>query len=127
MKKALFDTNILIDHLKGRKEAADLLYSCLQQKMILACSVVTKIELLSGILPNEKKHLELFLSGFEQIEVSNSIAEAAGKYMNQFRKSHGVNIADAIIAATAKETEASLYTLNIKHYPMTDIIISKPY
>ncbi len=79
-----------------------------------------KIELLSGILPKKNKHLELFLSGFEQVEVSNSIAEADRKYINQFRKSHGVNIADAIIAATAKEAETSLYTLNIKHYPMTD-------
>ena len=127
MKTAIFDTNILIDHLKGKSEAADLLENCLQQKNKMACSVITKIELLSGMLPEEEQLLSMFLSGFEQIGVSDSIAEAAGIYMSQYRKSHGVNVSDAIIAATAKETGAVLYTLNTKHYPMTDIIISKPY
>ncbi|TFG89271.1 MAG: type II toxin-antitoxin system VapC family toxin, partial [Hyphomicrobiales bacterium] len=33
-------------------------------------------------------------------------------------KSHGVGLADAIIAATADSENAELKTLNVKHYPM---------
>jgi len=36
-------------------------------------------------------------------------------------------MADAIIAATAKLTGSKLYTLNMKHYPMNDIEVIKPY
>jgi len=127
MKTALFDTNILIDHLKGRPEARACLQNCLQQKVKMACTVITRIELLSGMRPDEEHLLELFLSSFDKIELTDTIAGTAGKYMNQYRKSHGINMADAIIAATAQHTGSKLYTLNMKHYPMEEIEVSRPY
>lgn len=123
----LFDTNILIDHLKGKTEATQILQGSIQTEHILGCSVITKVELLSGMRPEESPQLELFLSVFEQIDVTRKIADIAGMYMNQYRKSHGINIADAIIGATAKHTGSRLYTLNLKHYPMKEIDIVKPY
>lgn len=127
MKTALIDTNILIDHLKGRPEARACLQECLQQKLKMACSVITRIELLSGMRPEEEHLLELFLSGFDKIEVTDTIAGTAGKYLNQYRKSHGINMAEAIIAATAQHAGLKLYTLNVNHYPMDEIEVYKPY
>jgi len=123
----LFDTDILIDHLKGKSAATIFLKNCLDSKAKLACSVITEIEILSGMVEEEKNQIERFLSGFERIEVNLDIARIAGLYMNQYRKSHNVNIADAIIAASAKYARTSLYTLNKKQYPMSDIEIIKPY
>ncbi len=123
----LFDTNILIDHLKGKTEATLVLRDCIHAKLLLACSVITRIELLSGMRPDEENKLERFLTCFERIEVTDKIAGYGGMYMNKYRKSHGINTADAIIAASAKHTDSKLYTLNIKHYPMSDIEIVKPY
>jgi predicted nucleic acid-binding protein len=124
---ALFDTNVLIDHLKGKPEATCVLKDCIHAKILLACSVITRIELLSGMRSDEADQLERFLSGFEKIDVTDKIATSAGMYMNKYRKSHGINMADAIIAASAKHTDAKLYTLNTKHYPMRDIEMEKPY
>lgn len=124
---ALFDTNILIDHLKGKIEATFVLQDCIHAKILLACSVITRIELLSGMRPEEEIKLERFLAGFEKIDVTDKIARSAGIYMNKYRKSHGINMADAIIAASAKHTDSKLYTLNTKHYPMSDIKVVKPY
>ena len=124
----LFDTNILIDHLKGLQAATVVLQRCIESKIRLACSVITVTELMSGLRnEDEQQQLELFLSGFEKLDVTLDIACQAGQYVNQFRKSHGVNIADAIIAATAKLNNIKLYTLNTKHYPMSDITVIKPY
>ena len=39
-------------------------------------------------------------------------------YKRDFNKSHGVGLADAILAATAENEKAELKTLNVKHYPM---------
>jgi predicted nucleic acid-binding protein len=125
--KALFDTNILIDHLKGKAEATDLLQDSIRAGILPACSVITRIELLSGMRPEEEKSLERFLAAFEIIDVTDSIARSAGMYLNRYRKSHGINMADAIIAASARHTDARLYTLNTKHYPMNDIEVIKPY
>jgi predicted nucleic acid-binding protein len=123
----LFDTNILIDHLKGKKEATAVLQNCIHAKRVLACSVITRIELLSGMRPEEESILEQFLAVFEKIEVTDKVATSAGRYMNNYRKSHGINMVDAIIAASARHSNATLYTLNTKHYPMSDIELVKPY
>jgi len=45
----------------------------------------------------------------------------AGRYVNRYGKSHGVEVMDALIAATAKVNRLPLWTLNKKHYPMRDI------
>ena len=127
MNMRLFDTNILIDHLKGKAVATKILQGCVSEGLLLACSVITRIELLNGMRPEEEKILEGLLSSFEKIAVSDGIAVQAGKYMNIYRKSHGINMADAIIAASAKDAHCQLYTLNIKHYPMKDIEVIKPY
>ena len=38
--------------------------------------------------------------------------------MRHFHKSHGIDIPDALIAATAEHHELRLATLNVKHFPM---------
>jgi predicted nucleic acid-binding protein len=53
----LFDTNILIDHLKGKKEATLVLQNCINNKILLACSVITRIELLSGMRTGEESKI----------------------------------------------------------------------
>lgn len=127
MKAALFDTNILIDYLKGKPEAISVVDSCLQEGQVLTCSLITKVELLSGARQGEEKALHDFLDAFDRIGLDDKIAEVAGRYMRFYRKSHGINTADAIIAASAQAREAVLYTLNEKHFPMNDIMIVKPY
>jgi predicted nucleic acid-binding protein len=127
MNIILFDTNILIDHLKGKSEATDLLIRSTENDGLLSCSVISVIELKTGMRPDEEMQLARFMMAFEKKEVTVKIADIAGQYMNQYRKSHGINMADAIIAATARASGAKLHTLNRKHYPMADIEIIIPY
>jgi predicted nucleic acid-binding protein len=47
-------------------------------------------------------------------------------YRRDYGKSHGVGLADALIAATAELNQATLVTLNQKHFPMI-IDIMVPY
>jgi len=46
------------------------------------------------------------------------IAKIEGCYKRRYAKSHGMGLADAIIAASAITEEATLKTLNVKHDPM---------
>jgi predicted nucleic acid-binding protein len=127
MKTVLFDTNILIDYLKGKPEATSLLDRCLKEGQILTCSLITNVELLSGARQGEEKVLQDFLGAFDRIGLDGNIAEAAGRYMGLYRKSHGINTADAVIAASALVRGAVLYTLSERHFPMNDIQVIKPY
>jgi len=39
--------------------------------------------------------------------------------------SHGVDPNDVILAATAIQTGRKMFTLNLKHYPMPEIIVER--
>lgn len=66
----------------------------------------------------EQAVLEDFVSLFRVVPVDIKIAKAGGLHKRDYGKSHGVGIADAILAAAAEAENAELMTLNTKHYPM---------
>ncbi|HHW03817.1 MAG TPA: type II toxin-antitoxin system VapC family toxin [Thermoanaerobacterales bacterium] len=123
----LIDTNTLVDHLRNKSEATNLLIENIEMGIKLCYSVITRIELFSGMKAGEKKDIENLLMSLQSVPVTVDIAQMAGEYMNLYRKSHALTIPDAIIAASAKYKNATLFTLNTKHFPMKDIDIVKPY
>jgi len=116
----LFDTDVLIDYLRGADPAVKFLE---RLEGDLLVSSITVAELYSGVRsPEEEVALDQFLQAFAVVEVDSSIAKRAGAYRQQFSKSHGTGLADALIAASAEHTQAALVTLNRRHYPMTNRI-----
>lgn len=114
----LVDTDIMVDFLRGNPNAVTLIkkYS---DRIILSSLVIA--ELYAGAKGDEELTiLDDLVSLFQIIPVSIAIAKAGGLYKNNYAKSHGIGIADAIIAATAQSENAALITLNIKHYPMIE-------
>ncbi len=86
--------------------------------MILLSSVVVA-ELYAGVKGHrELSTLDDLISFCRIVPVTSQIARAAGLHKSDFGKSHGVGLADAIIAATADAEGIALLTLNIRHYPM---------
>lgn len=114
----LLDTDILIDFFRGHGEAVAFVnkYS---SRIILSSIVVA--ELYAGVKNDEEQTvLENFLSLFRVIPVTTEIAKTGGLYKRAYGKSHGIGLADAILAATAEAENAHLTTLNVKHYPMVE-------
>ncbi len=120
----LFDTDVLIEYLRGKDEAQAYIDNI---KDAVYMSSITMAELYAGVRRGEElKKLEIFIETFEVTNLNKSIAKIGGLYRNQYKPSHGMGLADALIAATAKEIDAQLITFNTKHFPMlTDVI--KPY
>jgi predicted nucleic acid-binding protein len=122
----LIDTDILIDHFHRHREAEQLINSLFTTDQP-AISVVTVTELLGGMRSGEEERTERLLSLFTILNVSETVGRQAAFYLRQFRRSHGIELGDALIAATAQLYEAELFTRNAKHYPMTDILVTIPY
>ena len=55
------------------------------------------------------------------IPIDVGIGRLAGDYLRQFAKSHGLDLGDALIAATVSHHKVELWTRNRRHYPMKDI------
>ena len=112
----LIDTDVLIDYLRGQVNAVAYLESVTVRLLI---SAITVAELYAGVREGtERQALEMFLSAFEVVVVDQAISQRGGLYRRDLGKSHGVGLADALIAATAEELGATLVTLNQKHFPM---------
>lgn len=112
----LVDTDVLIDFLRGNDKAITFIDE-FSPHIILSSIVVA--ELYAGVKgANELSVLDNFVSLFRVVPIDSEIAKVGGLYKRDFGKSHGVGLADAILAATASKENAELKTLNVKHYPM---------
>jgi len=115
-KPILLDTDVMVDFLRGHPEAVTMLQTS-SNRIILSSIVVA--ELYAGVRGDEELNiLDNLISLFRVIPVSPILAKKGGLYKRDYAKSHGIGLADAIIAATADSENAELKTLNTKHYPM---------
>ena len=112
----LLDTDVLIDFFRGN-EKAEAFINTYNARIILSSIVVA--ELYAGVKGDaEQDTLQEFVSLFRVVPVSAEIGKIGGLYKRDYGISHGVGLADAILAATAEIENAELKTLNIRHYPM---------
>ena len=115
-KEFLVDTDVLVDFLRGHSKAVAFV-NAYSQRIILSSIVVA--ELYAGVKGDaELRVLDNFVSIFRVVPITPEIAKIGGLYKRDYGKSHGVGLADAILAATAEVENAELKTLNVKHYPM---------
>ena len=118
----LIDSDVLIEVTRARDSA--LIRSWIEMSGsddVLLCSPVTVAELWHGALPREHDALKGLFTALVCVPIDADIGERAGHYLRQYGKSHGVELGDALIAATTVAQGALLWTRNRKHYPMNDL------
>jgi predicted nucleic acid-binding protein len=107
--KYLFDTNILIYHLKGQLNplGTDLLAAGLARDG--SYSIITKIELL-GFNQSSSEELQArhLIAALQELELTDIIADQT----IQLRKAHRMKLPDALIAATAIVHQLTIVTRN---------------
>lgn len=119
-KPLLLDTDVMVDFLRGCPEAVALISARVDE---IALSSIVVAELYAGVRGDEElAKMDRLLSLFRLVPVSAELARAGGQYKKSHGASHGVGLADAIIAATAAAEGAELKTLNTKHYPMIEAL-----
>jgi predicted nucleic acid-binding protein len=117
--KALFDTNILLDFLKG-SEAAHRELSLYSDRAI---SIVTRMEVLVGADVANEAALKSFLGKFAVVNLEDDIADRAVV----LRRTHRLKLVDAIVWASAQVTQRLLVTRDVKDFPKDDPGIRVPY
>jgi predicted nucleic acid-binding protein len=120
-RRLLVDTDVLIDYLREAADAAKFLEAATEPLLI---SVVTVGELFAGVREGkERRKLETFLEAFEVVPLDQETATRGGLFRRDYGKSHGVGLADALIAASSVSTGSVVVTLNRKHFPMLDDVV----
>ena len=119
-RQYLTDTDILIDYLKGYDDAINFFK---HHSSLVVLSSINVAELYAGVRnKHELDELDVFLKLFPIYSVTPEIAKRAGIIKRDFSKSHGIGLADCLIAATCDIYDITLVTLNNKHFPMIENI-----
>lgn len=115
----LVDSDILIWYLRGHEQAARLLDGLAGLKL----SAVTYMELVQGCRNRRELNTlqaDLRERGAAILPVTEGISGRAVTLVEAHFHSHALQLADAMIAATAMEHGLTLSTGNIKHYRVID-------
>ncbi len=126
--RAYIDSDVLIWHLRGEHKALNFIRRLRDKdEFHLWVGALQRAEIIFFMRPEEEKDTMLFLSQFKTANVDQSLVDIAGGFYRKYNPSHGIDINDAILAATVMQTGGRIYTLNIKHYPMSDIFVKKAW
>jgi hypothetical protein len=123
----ILDTDILID--VGRNVIPALAYlEQLENDNALALSVITQMELIVGCRnKTELQDLEKFTQRYRILPVDEAISNQTIMLLQQYRLSHGLLIADALIAATAINYGYPLASKNQRDYRFITTLDLLPY
>ena len=118
----VLDSDVVIEALRARDTTVLSKWNVLKNSdFAILFSPVTTAEVWAGARPNEHQRISEFFGPLICVPVDQIVGHLAGELLRQYSKSHGLDIADALIAATAIQNQAALWTNNRKHYPMKNM------
>ena len=122
----LIDTDVLIWYMRGNSKAFDEI----EKHKYFSISVVTYMELVQGM--RNKQELTSLRKALKSwnckiIYITEEISSKAMFYVEQHYLSHSMQIADALIGATAASYGVPLSTGNDKYYKVVKEIALKKF
>lgn len=111
----LIDSNIIIEMLNGKEGSLERILKYDPNQVYI--SVVTEWEVIAGAYDKRSQTAyQKALTRFNIIQFDKQISEHTGILLKTYGLSHGLNIPDALIAATAIKFKIPLLTLNQKDF-----------
>ena len=122
MSGVIVDSDIIIEVLRQRNlEVVRRWIGLAESEEPLFFTPISLAEVRHGMRDQESERIETVSSAMRCEPIGVEIGRRARNYLRRFHGSHGVAIADAIIAAAASVNSLALWTQNCKHYPMRDV------
>jgi predicted nucleic acid-binding protein len=120
LAKILLDSDVVIEWLRGRLPVVEKIQKLIVQQSELFWTPVSIAEIYAGVRKGEENDIANLFLLLESVTIKPTVGQQAGHYLRMYAKSHGVQLGDALIAASASVEGLALWTLNRKHYPMKD-------
>lgn len=114
----LFGSDVIIEILRGRATVVEAARALESAGVATFGTAVAWAEIHAGLLPAEEPVTQAFCEARGEVMLDARAGRRAGTYPTLYGRSRGVEIADALVAATAG---LHLWTLNRKHCPMPDV------
>jgi predicted nucleic acid-binding protein len=120
------DSDILIWHLRGEQRAAALLRSLVRTNGVeLWTGAMQRAEIVFFMRSDEEAGTLSLLSRIKTQATTQAIVDLGGSLYRQWHRSHGTDVNDALLAATAATTGGKIVTQNAKHFPMPEVTVER--
>lgn len=123
MSGHLIDTNIFSEIFKANKVIKEFV-----ENLDSYIDTTIYIECLQGSKSNvEKATIKHYLSSFPLLPYNNEVSAAAVELIDKYSNSHGLLLADALIASSAMSAGMTVVTFNLSDFKFIDgLAIVKP-
>ncbi len=112
MFDSLLDNNVITQILKGNQTVTNFVAN-----LDFAVCVTVYIEALQGSISNaQKQSIKKVLDNVPLLLITPEISQRAINLIDAYSNSHGLLLADALIAATALENDLTIVTYNVDDF-----------
>ena len=125
--RAYVDSDPLIWLIRGDHRATRFFQRLAAGRDNLWIGATQRVEIVFHLRTAEVPNAQELLLQFQTQPVTEEIVDYAAVLYRQWHPSHGSDVNDCILAATALLTGGKIYTLNTKHYPMPDLAVARAW
>ncbi len=122
----LFDSDVVIRLLRGYQDVTSHFRELRRGGVPVYSTAVAWAEVFAGLRRGEERAALAFFDLCGEVVLDARSGRVAGEYLAKYARSHSVEIADALVAASATTSGLHLWTLNRKHFPMSDLRFFEP-
>src|SRR5213594_2839385 len=105
----LLDSDVIIEILRGRRRACEAAAALSREGIRSYCCAVSFAEVYAGMRPGEEALTEAFFGARGEVVMDSQTGRRAGGYLARYGKSHSLELADALVAATASTAGLRLW------------------
>jgi hypothetical protein len=116
------DSDILIDVLRGQDEDIVSRWRALSETdAAMIFSPISAAEIWAAARAHEHVQIVQLFRPMLCASIDHETGKLAAEYLRKFARSHGLKIADALIAAAASRHGAAMWTRDRARYPMQEL------
>lgn len=113
----ILDSDVLIEILRGNPQTARWVAAEASTGEALRYSPVSRAEVGAGMRAGEEIAIAGLFGGLSAVTIDAITGDLAGDRLRRFRRSHQLELGDALIGASAVQYGERLATFNRRHYP----------
>lgn len=113
----IVDSDVLIEILRTNLQTSRWVAAQASAGETLRYSPISRAEIGAGIRRGEEEGVEALFAGLDAVTIDATTGQLAGDRLKRYRRSHALELADAMIGASAVQHGERLATFNRRHYP----------
>lgn len=119
----ILDSDVLIEILRNNARTSRWVAAQASSGEAIRYSPVSRAEIGAGMRAGEEGAIAALFAGLDVVMTDATTGELAGRRLLRYRRSHALELADALIGASASQHAERLATFNRRHYPGISTII----